>query len=253
VVRVSPGNFFAGQVMARIVRLPVPLDSDDHARATNAERTRRLFEWAATVLRNLGLATAVAQATSVAELRGITLNVDGAEVSLAIRDALHPATGDRQDHFHGLREGTLKKILKNRLADLKRDREKVLRRRAGAERDWTDELMLNAKGEIIPNLANLILILRKAPKWAGVLAYDEFNARVIIRRCPPWGKEEVDAPWSDHYETMARAWFKLRRLAPRRAISDEPCRRQQSTTNAIQCASISSLLHGTGCLGSTRG
>jgi hypothetical protein len=43
------------------------------------------------VLRDLGLAKAVAQATSIEELRGITLNVEDAEISLAIRDALHPA------------------------------------------------------------------------------------------------------------------------------------------------------------------
>jgi predicted P-loop ATPase len=197
--------------MVKIVRLPVPLDADEHARA-NAERTRRLFEWAATVLGDLGLAKAVAQARSTEELRGITLNAEDAEVSLAIRDALHPATGDRQEHFRGLREGALKQILKNRLADLKRDREKVLRRHFGAkQRDWTDDLILN-DGKIIPNLANLILILRKAPKWAGVLAYDEFNARVVIRRHPPWGQEDADAPWTDHHESLARVWFQTQKI-----------------------------------------
>jgi predicted P-loop ATPase len=176
-------------------------------------RTRRLFDWATTVLRDLGLARAVAQATSLEELRGITLNLDDAEVSLAIRDALHPATGDRQEHFRGLREGALKQILKNRLADLKKDREKVLRRHAGAKQhDWTDELILNKEGKIVPNLANLILILCKAPKWEGVLAYDEFNARVVIRRRPPWGKEDADAPWTDHHESMARVWFQTQKI-----------------------------------------
>jgi predicted P-loop ATPase len=155
----------------------------------------------------------VAQATSLEELHGITLNVEGADVSLAIRDALHPATGDRQEHFRGLREGALKQILKNRLADLKRDREKVLRRHAGAkQRDWTDELILNVEGKIVPNLANLILILCKAPKWEGVLAYYEFTARVVIRGRPPWGKEEADAPWTDHHESLARVWFQTQKI-----------------------------------------
>ena len=199
--------------MAKIVRLPVPLDADENARA-NAARTRRLFEWAATVLKDLGLAQAMAQATSLEELRGITLNAEDADVSLAIRDALHPATGDRQEHFRGLREEALKQILKNRLADLKRDREKVLRRHAGAkQRDWTDELILNKDGNIIPNLANLILNLRKAPKWEEVLAYDEFNARVVIRKRPPWGYEQPDALWSDHHESLARVWFQTNKVA----------------------------------------
>jgi predicted P-loop ATPase len=206
-VRVKHKNFFVRRTMAKIVSLPPPLNA-------NAERTRRLFEWAAKLLGDLGLAKAVAQATSIEELRGITLNVGDPEVSLAIRDALHPATGDREDHFHGLREGALKQILKNRLADLKRDREKILRRRAGAERDWTDDLILNANGQIIANLANLILILRKAPKWEKALAYDEFNACVVIRRAPPWGKEEVDAQWTDHHESLARAWFQSQKINP---------------------------------------
>jgi predicted P-loop ATPase len=212
VVRVQLKNFFVGQVMAKIVRLPVPLDADENVSA-NAERTRRLFEWAATVLKDLGLAKAVAQATSIEELRGITLNVEDADVSLAIRDALHPATGDRQEHFRGLREGALKQILKNRLVDLIRDREKILRRHAGAkQRDWTDELILNKEGKIVPNLANLILILCKAPKWERVLAYNEFNACVVIRRGPPWGKEDADAPWTDHHESLARVWFQTQKI-----------------------------------------
>jgi predicted P-loop ATPase len=200
--------------MAKLVRLPISLDDDDRARS-NAERTRRLFEWAVTVLERLGLVGAVTEATTIEELRNITLNVEDAAVSLAIHDALHPATGDREEHFRWLREGNLKQILKNRFADLKRDREKVLRRYAGAkQRDWTDELIFNKDGKILPNLANLILILRKAPKWEEVLAYDEFNARVIIRKRPPWGHEEPDAPWTDHHESLARVWFQNQNINP---------------------------------------
>jgi hypothetical protein len=169
-------------------------------------------------LEHLGLVRAVTEATTIEELRNITLNVEDAEVSLAIRDALHPATSDRQEHFRGLREGALKHILKNRLADLKRDREKVLRRHAGAkQRDWTDELILK-KGEIVPNLANLILILLKAPKWERVLAYDEFNARVVIRRRPPWGNEEPYAPWTDHHESLSRVWFQKEDINPHQVM-----------------------------------
>jgi predicted P-loop ATPase len=200
--------------MAKLVRLPIKLDDDDRARS-NAERTRRLFEWAATVLEHLGLVKAVTEATTIEELRNITLDVKDAEVSLAIRDALHPATGDRQEHFRGLREGALKHILKNRFADLKRDREKVLRRHAGAkQRDWTDELILDKDNKIVPNLANLVLILRKAPKWEGALAYDEFNARVVIRKRPPWGNEEPDAPWTDYHESLSRVWFQNQNINP---------------------------------------
>ena len=50
--------------------------------------------------------------------------------------------------------------------------------------DWTDALILDKEGKIVGNLANVILILREAPEWKGVLGYDEFNARVVIRRAP---------------------------------------------------------------------
>jgi putative DNA primase/helicase len=41
-----------------------------------------------------------------------------------------------------------------------------------------------------------------------VLAYDEFNARVVIRKPPPWGKEAAsDAPWIDDHESRTRIWF----------------------------------------------
>ena len=38
----------------------------------------------------------------------------------------------------------------------------------------------------------MILILREAPKWKGVLGYNEFNAWVVIRKRPPWGDEPLD-------------------------------------------------------------
>ena len=173
------------------IKLPIPTpppNADAHARA-DTERNRRLFDWAEAVLKALGLDKAVAAARSIEELRRITLDVDSAEIALALRDALHPASGQHQEHFRGLNEGSLKLILKNRFADLKKAREATLRR--GKPPDWTDELILDKDGKIVANLANLILILREAPKWNGVLGYDEFNARVVIRRRPPWGDERV--------------------------------------------------------------
>ena len=173
------------------IKLPIPTpppNADAHARA-DTERNRRLFDWAEAVLKALGLDKAVAAARSIEDLRRITLDVDSAEIALALRDALHPASGQRQEHFRGLKEGSLKLILKNRFADLKKAREATLRR--GKPSDWTDELILDKDGKIVANLANLILILREAPKWKGVLGYDEFKARVVIRRRPPWGDERA--------------------------------------------------------------
>jgi predicted P-loop ATPase len=199
--------------MVKVIQLPAPAsqDADEHARA-DTQRNQRLFDWADTVLKRLRLDKAVAAARSIEQLRRVTFNTDSAEVTLAIRDALHPSSGHPQEHFRGLKEGGLKLILKNRFAELKKTREATLRRRK--QPDWTDQLILDKEGKIIANLANVILILTEAPEWKGVLGYDEFNARVVIRKRPPWGEEMPDAPWTDHHESLARVWFQNGKINP---------------------------------------
>lgn len=86
----------------------------------NAERNQKLFDWALAVLDQIGIHGEINQAQSLEELRGIKLDVESAEVILAIRDALHPARGTREKHFEGLKEGSLKHILRNQFADLKK-------------------------------------------------------------------------------------------------------------------------------------
>ena len=109
--------------MVKVVKLPVATSqgADSYADA-DTELRRRLFEWADAVLQKLGLDRAVRAANSIEELRRVRLDVDSVEVALAIRDALHPTSGRRREHFRGLKEGTLKRILENRFNDLKKDR-----------------------------------------------------------------------------------------------------------------------------------
>jgi predicted P-loop ATPase len=128
---------------------------------------------------------------------------------------LHPASGRRESHFQGLKEGHLKGILKNRLNDLKKDRTQALPRDRGShgQAHWSDELKLDKNGKILPRLVNLKLILQNNPEWKGVLGYDEFNARVFIRKRPPWGGE-ADAPWADLHESQTRMWFQTEELNP---------------------------------------
>jgi len=199
--------------MNEVVKLPVPTrpaDEAEHARA-DTQRNQRLFKWAEEVLQRLGLDKAVAAARSIEELRHITFNVESAEVIVAIRDALHPASGERQAHFRGLKEGGLKQVLKNRFAEMKKTREAKLRRTR--EPDWTDDLLLDKHGKIRPILANLILILTRGPDWKGALAYDEFGMKVIIRGPSPL-KAAPETSWTDDYETQTRAWFQSRDIRP---------------------------------------
>src|SRR5262249_1566517 len=150
----------------------------EYARA-DTERNQRLFDWALGVLQRLGIDKVIAAARTPEELRRVTFDATSAGGILAIRDALHPASGRRGEHFRGLKQGGLKQILGNRFVDLKKQRLAALQQRQKRYRrsDWSEQLILNKRGEIIANLANLVLMLREAPKWKGVLGYDEFAAR----------------------------------------------------------------------------
>lgn len=188
-----------------------PPSANEHARG-ETERKQRLFEWADRVLQELGLIDMVSQASSFEELRKIVFDLDAFEVTLAIREALHPASGPKADCFIGMQAGSLKRLLKARFNELKRQREVELLRAhgAGGKRstyNWTDGLKLDDKGGVRAILHNEILFLRHHPQWQGVVAYDEFSARVVIRKGLPWGAEAAGASWTDHHESLTRTWF----------------------------------------------
>jgi hypothetical protein len=193
-----------------LIRFPEP-DAEAHARA-DTERKQKLFAWADDVLLQLGLTESLAQAQSADDVRKITFDADAVDVEFAIRAALHPVHGRaREPHFTGIREGALKRILRTRFEDLKKDRvTELVQRNDNIDGGWTDDLKVDALGRPLPLLANLILLLHHHPAWKGVLGFDEFNARVVIRTRPPWrrGSTEVtDVAWTDHYESEVRVWF----------------------------------------------
>jgi predicted P-loop ATPase len=185
--------------------------ADEHTKAETAHK-RALFEWADSVLKQIGVTAKIKQAMTFDDLRKITFDVDDFDVELAICDALHPSSGQKAGHFTGMHEGSLKRLLKNRFGEKKKEREFDLRKgtAGGAKQstyNWADDLKIDRKGGVRPILANLILFLRHHPKGAGVLAYNEFTSRVVINKQPPWGKVAPDAVWTDHYESLVRIWF----------------------------------------------
>jgi predicted P-loop ATPase len=195
-------------MVQNLIPFPGP-DAEAHAR-TETERKLKLFAWADGVLQQLGLPAKVAQAMSFDELRKITFHADDVTVELAIRDALHPTDRKRAEHFAGMKAGTLKRLLKSRFDEMKKDRETQLRSGQGGRQstsNWTDELKFDDKGGVRPILSNLILFLRHHPQWQDVLGFDEFNARVAIRKRPPWGEVKSDTHWTDHHESLTRVWF----------------------------------------------
>ena len=74
------------------------------------------------------------------------------------------------------------------------------------EEHWTDGLTLNKNGVPLGNLRNVLYALRHAPEWETVLTYDEFAARVITSKPPPWGGPTVDR-WADEHDVRACEWM----------------------------------------------
>jgi len=65
-----------------------------------------------------------------------------------------------------------------------------------AAASWEDLLIWTKKGGLVASLANLEAILRYAPEWARVLAYNEARGEVEFRFPPPYS--EHTGPWHAH-------------------------------------------------------
>ena len=72
----------------------------------------------------------------------------------------------------------------------------------------------NDKGIDRKSLHNHIVVLRYHPAMAGVLAWDEFSAEVVFRKCPPW--ERANPSWApcamvDNDARLCAAWMETER------------------------------------------
>jgi predicted P-loop ATPase len=211
--------------------IPFPISADAHAQA-ETERKQKLFNWADAVLRQLGFAARVARARNIGEVRKIVLDPEDLDVAVAINEALNPTIGSRAAHFTGMRVETLRRLLKARLADMKKNREAELLGRSG--RGWQSELKFDVLGGIRPVLHNYILILREHPDWKGVIAYNEFAGQVIIRGKPYWGGDVArNIPWNDHFDSLTRVWFQRQDIAAA----------QNDTGRAVQAAARANVFH----------
>ncbi len=60
--------------------------------------------------------------------------------------------------------------------------------------------------------ANAATVLRNDPRWAGVLAYDEFAETIVTQRVPPWRPSDAPAglthgDWTDVDTTRTQHWL----------------------------------------------
>jgi putative DNA primase/helicase len=73
---------------------------------------------------------------------------------------------------------------------------------------WISEIRLNREGEPVPDAANIVIPLRAAQEWDGVIAYDEFHQRPMFLRKPPWSNGHWNGPtqFADADEARVLVW-----------------------------------------------
>ncbi|MGA8150344.1 MAG: VapE domain-containing protein [Terriglobales bacterium] len=78
---------------------------------------------------------------------------------------------------------------------------------ATGSENWRASLLCTKDGAPKSCLANAITALRLAPEWQGVLGFDEFSLRVVLRQLPPWGGQAGDRDWTDVDSLAACEWL----------------------------------------------
>ena len=69
------------------------------------------------------------------------------------------------------------------------------------------DFILSEKKLPKPLLANAITAFRHAPEWAGLLAFDAFHARTMLRGRAPWMENEIDKSWTGAHDVLAADWL----------------------------------------------
>ncbi|MFM0647252.1 VapE family protein [Paraburkholderia bryophila] len=71
---------------------------------------------------------------------------------------------------------------------------------------WEYDLARSEKGNLLPTLGNVHLILSNHKAWQGVIAQDDFAGRVVKRRVPPFQQGEA-GEWSDMDDIRCALWL----------------------------------------------
>ncbi|HCI4017903.1 TPA: conjugal transfer protein TraC [Pseudomonas aeruginosa] len=77
--------------------------------------------------------------------------------------------------------------------------------RPPAEGGWRDCLLRIKGGGLAAHMVNISLILQNDERWHGVLGYDEFSAKTMKLRTPPYGGGTGE--WTDLDDMLACEWL----------------------------------------------
>jgi predicted P-loop ATPase len=94
------------------------------------------------------------------------------------------------------------------------------RERVGSQPDFpswvyeSDSLMLGEKGSPRPTFRNAVIALQQAPEMAGVLYYDIFHNRPVLKGRAPWMAAPVtEQPWTEADDLRTTNWLQEQGIA----------------------------------------
>jgi Virulence-associated protein E len=82
-----------------------------------------------------------------------------------------------------------------------------VREKSALEADWKRKLVVTKNGALKPLLVNAITMLRHAPEWQGVLAFDEFSLQTVTQNPAPWPQSTAGKNWSDDHDVRTAEWL----------------------------------------------
>ncbi len=82
-----------------------------------------------------------------------------------------------------------------------------VREKSALEADWKSKLVVTKEGALKPVLVNAITMLRHAPEWQGVLAFNEFSLQTVTQRPAPWPQATAEKNWSDDDDVRTAEWL----------------------------------------------
>lgn len=92
--------------------------------------------------------------------------------------------------------------------------ERLARRAQAEDPDWKGSLRRTASGGIAGAVENVLTVLAHDPAWAGVVGYNEFSERVVLRKPAPWDADDApkfshipDTDAVDEDDVRLVAWF----------------------------------------------
>ena len=71
---------------------------------------------------------------------------------------------------------------------------------------WKILLKVNSQGAVKSTLENVMVALRNAPDWEGVFVFDQFAARTVKIKKPPFRVQEL-GPWTDQDDVFCAEWM----------------------------------------------